>query len=97
RENGPQRFLRGTFFPFFRALESAMAIACLRLFTLPPLPPRPLLARPRLYRCISRLTSSPEPREYFLLRLRFLAIRVLLCRNEDGRLAFTGHATKIET
>jgi hypothetical protein len=34
----PQRFFRGTFFPFLRALESAMAIACLRLFTLPPLP-----------------------------------------------------------
>jgi hypothetical protein len=47
-ERTPQRFFRGTFFPFLRALESAMAIACLRLFTLPPLPPRPLLARPRL-------------------------------------------------
>jgi hypothetical protein len=43
-----QRFRRGTFLPFFLALESAMAIACLRLFTLPARPPRPLLAVPRL-------------------------------------------------
>src|ERR1043165_5111811 len=41
------RFL-GAFLPFLRAFERAMAIACLRLFTLPPLPPRPLLALPRL-------------------------------------------------
>src|SRR5262245_47338541 len=41
-------FLRGTFLPFLRALESAMAIACLRLFTLPPFPPLPLFAFPRL-------------------------------------------------
>ena|SRR5690349_15122501 len=38
----------GTFFPFLRALDSPIAIACLRLFTLPPLPPGPLLAVPRL-------------------------------------------------
>jgi hypothetical protein len=31
-----QRFFRGTFLPFLRALESAMAIAYSRLFTLPP-------------------------------------------------------------
>jgi hypothetical protein len=61
------RFL-GTFFPFFRAFESPIAIACFRLLTFPPLPPRPLFAVPRLYRCISLLTSRPAPREY----LRFL-------------------------
>ena len=34
------RFLRfGTFLPLLRASERAMAIACLRLFTVPPLPP----------------------------------------------------------
>jgi hypothetical protein len=33
---------------------SAMAIACLRLFTLPPLPPLPLLSSPRLYSCMTR-------------------------------------------
>ena len=63
--------LRGTVLPFLRALERPMAIACLRLFTL-RLPPLPLCALPRLYRRISRWTSSPEPFEYFLLR--FLAI-----------------------
>ena len=56
----------GTFFPFLRALDSPIAIACLRLFTLPPLP---LLAVPRLYRCISFLTSVPELREYLRVRL----------------------------
>src|SRR5690349_4889389 len=35
-------FLRGTFAPLARASERPIAIACLRLFTLPPLPPRPL-------------------------------------------------------
>jgi hypothetical protein len=39
-------FFRGTFPPFFRASESPMAIACLRLFTLPPLPPFPDLSVP---------------------------------------------------
>ncbi len=36
----------GTFLPFLRASDSPMAIACLRLLTLPPLPPRPLLSVP---------------------------------------------------
>jgi hypothetical protein len=41
--------LRGTFLPFLRALDSAIAIACLRLFTFSPLPPLPLFAwDPRL-------------------------------------------------
>lgn len=40
--------LAGTFFPFLRALDNPIAIACLRLLTLPALPPRPLLAVPRL-------------------------------------------------
>src|SRR4051812_42211684 len=69
-------FFLGTFFPFLRALERPMAMACLRLFTLPPFPPLPLFAFPRLARCISRFTSVPAPREYF--RFRFLAIRNLL-------------------
>jgi hypothetical protein len=41
-------FFLGTLLPFLRALESAMAIACLRLFTLPPFPPLPLFALPLL-------------------------------------------------
>jgi len=34
-------FRRGTFAPFLRASESPIAMACLRLFTLPPLPALP--------------------------------------------------------
>src|SRR3977135_1187910 len=48
RPRRDQDFFFGTFFPFLRALERPMAIACFRLLTLPPLPPRPLLALPRL-------------------------------------------------
>jgi|SRR6266853_3712213 hypothetical protein len=41
-------FLGGTFFPFLRAFERPMAIACSRLLTGPPRPPGPLSAVPRL-------------------------------------------------
>jgi hypothetical protein len=41
-------FFFGARLPFLRAFESAMAIACLRLFTLPRRPPLPLLAVPLL-------------------------------------------------
>jgi hypothetical protein len=53
-------FLRaGTFAPFFRASDSPIAIACLRLFTLPPLPPRPLLSEPDFRFFIARFTDLP--------------------------------------
>jgi hypothetical protein len=48
--------LRGTFAPFFRASESPIAMACLRLFTVPPLPPRPLLRVPFFRRRIALST-----------------------------------------
>src|SRR5262249_51320647 len=54
----------GTFLPLRRASESPMAIACLRLFTVPPRPPLPLLSVLRLRRCSARLTSSDAPGEY---------------------------------
>ena len=38
----------GTFLPFLRAFDSPIAIACLRLLTRPPRPPRPLFAVPFL-------------------------------------------------
>src|SRR5262249_3288248 len=63
----------GTFLPFLRAFDRPMAMACLRLFTLPARPPLPLPAVPRLYRRISRSPSRPAPREY--LRFLRLAIR----------------------
>src|SRR5579862_2441518 len=60
----PQRyFFFGTRLPSLRASERAIAIACLRLFTLPALPPGPLLAVPRLKRRISLSTSCPTPGE----------------------------------
>src|SRR2546430_1993691 len=56
----------GTRLPSRRASESPIAIACLRLFTFPPLPPLPLFNVPRLNLCISRSTSFEAPDEYFL-------------------------------
>jgi hypothetical protein len=58
-------FLRGTFAPFFRASESPIAIACLRLFTVPPLPPLPDLSVPRFSLRIALATDSPAALPYF--------------------------------
>jgi uncharacterized protein YjbI with pentapeptide repeats len=56
-------FLAGTFFPFWRASESPMAMACLRLVTFLPLPP--LLRVPRLRLCMAPSTSLEAAGEYF--------------------------------
>src|ERR1700758_2605258 len=72
-----QLFFFGTRLPFLRALERPIAIACLRLFTLPPLPPRPLFAVPFLYRRISLSTSRFELRAYFVFFFFFAAIVIL--------------------
>src|SRR5712691_3861834 len=56
----------GTRLPSRRASDSAIAIACLRLLTVPPFPPLPLFKVPRLNLRISRSTSFEAPREYFL-------------------------------
>src|SRR5579871_2282594 len=58
-------FLRGTFAPFLRASESPMAIACLRLFTVPPFPPRPDLRVPCFLRRIALATVFCAPFPYF--------------------------------
>ena len=68
----------GTFFPLLRAFERPMAIACLRLLTFPPLPPRPLFAVPFLKRRISLLTSLPELREYLRFLAAFFAVAFFL-------------------
>src|SRR5882724_11480503 len=68
------RRLRGTFLPFLRASDSPIAIACLRLLTLPPLPPFPLLKVPRFRRRIAPSTSLLAPRLYFGLPDVFRAI-----------------------
>jgi hypothetical protein len=71
--------LRGTFAPFFRASESPIAIACLRLFTRPPLPPGPDLSVPRFLRRIADstilLAASPYLRlldDFFRAAMRAL-------------------------
>jgi len=58
-------FFLGTLAPFFRASESPMAIACLRLFTLPPLPPLPERKVPLFFRRIALATLLPAPLLYF--------------------------------
>ena len=68
--------LRGTFAPFFRASDSPIAIACLRLFTFRPLPD---LRVPFLRRRIALSTVFDAAGPY--LRLRedfFVAILALL-------------------
>jgi hypothetical protein len=69
--------LRGTFAPFFRASDSPIAIACFRLFTVPPFPPFPDFNGPFLRRRIALATRFDAERPYFftpaLRRARFFA------------------------
>lgn len=58
-------FFRGTFAPFFRASERPIAMACLRLFTVPPLPDFPLLSVPRFLRRMALATLLLAARPYF--------------------------------
>ena len=58
----------GTLAPFFLASDRPIAIACLRLFTVRPLP---LLSFPRFFLCIAFFTLDPADLEY-------LAIAVVL-------------------
>ena len=60
-----EELLRGTFAPFFRASDKPIAIACLRLFTVPPLPPRPLFSVPFFLRRIALPTLLLAARPYF--------------------------------
>jgi hypothetical protein len=66
-------FFFGTLAPFFRASDRPIAIACLRLFTLPPWPDFPRLNVPFFRRCMALLTDLPAPLLYFR-PLRFAAI-----------------------
>ena len=65
--------LRGTFAPFARASESPIAMACLRLFTVPPFPPGPLLSVPFFRRRIALSTRFDADFPYFR-PLDFLAL-----------------------
>ena len=53
--------LRGTLAPFFRASESPIAMACLRLFTFPPLPRLPERSVPLFLRRIALATVLLAP------------------------------------
>lgn len=64
-ESGYAAFLRGIFAPFFRASESPMAMACLRLLTFPPLPPWPLFKVPCFFLRIALSTDLPAALPYF--------------------------------
>src|ERR1700709_2843949 len=61
-------FLLGTFLPSLRASESPMAMACLRLFTVPPLSPLLVLRVPFLRRCMALFTFFLALRECFAQR-----------------------------
>src|SRR5215210_8903367 len=58
-------FLAGTFAPFFRASDKPIAMACSRLFTLPPWPDFPRLSVPRLRRLMALFTLLLAPLLYF--------------------------------
>src|SRR5258708_6972623 len=57
----------GTLAPFFRASESPIAIACLRLFTEPPLPPFPERRVPFFFRRTALSTDLPAALPYLRL------------------------------
>jgi hypothetical protein len=56
---------RGTFAPFLRASDSPMAMACLRLLTLPPFPPGPDRKLPRFDLRTALATVFPAAFPYF--------------------------------
>src|SRR5579862_6295884 len=57
----------GTLAPFFRASESPIAMACLRLFTTPPLPPLPERSVPFFSRRTALSTDLPAALPYLRL------------------------------
>src|ERR1041385_1204823 len=71
-------FFLGTLAPFSRASDNPIAIACLRLLTLPPLPPLPDLSVPFFFLCMALLTDLPaalpylRPLDFFFELERFL-------------------------
>jgi hypothetical protein len=70
---GHYDLFRGTLAPLLRASESPIAIACLRLLTLPPLPPLP----ERSFPCFARLTARST---LLLAALPYLAMASPLLR-----------------
>src|SRR5687767_4054195 len=68
-------FFFGTLAPAFRASLSPMAMACLRLFTLPPLPPFPERSLPRFRSCIASSILSWAFFEYFAMIFLFFKLK----------------------
>ena len=60
-----EAFRAGTLAPFFRASDSPIAIACVRLLTLPPCPDFPRRNVPRLRRRMALSTRLLAPLLYF--------------------------------
>jgi hypothetical protein len=58
-------FFLGTLAPFSRASDSPIAIACLRLLTVPPFPPLPDLSAPFFLLCMALFTDLPAALPYF--------------------------------
>jgi len=63
-QNQAAFFFGGTFAPFLRASDNPIAIACLRLFTVPPFPPRPDFNVPFFSRRIALATLLPAALPY---------------------------------
>src|ERR1700687_2351101 len=84
-------FFFGTFAPFLRASERPMAIACLRLVTLPPLPPFPARSGPAFSPCIALLTLSASALPYFAIA--FLLFVLLFLGFEPLHLSVVGLET----
>jgi hypothetical protein len=88
--------LRGTFAPFLRASDSPIAIACLRLLTLPPFPPRPDFSVPFLRRRIALSTRFDAAFPYLRFPEDFRAAMPLL-RSCSGQTRFGAHGARCAT
>src|SRR5215467_10119260 len=77
-----ERFRDGTLSPSFRASERPIAIACFRLVTLPPLPPRPLRSVPSFMRRIVLSTRFPAAFPY--RRVLFVLV-AMICSSRVKR------------
>src|SRR5207253_518434 len=82
-------FRAGTLAPFFLASESPIAIACLRLFTVPPWPDLPLLSVPFFRRRIALSTVLLAPSLYLRRVVRLRAPMRMPPRRVAGRRATT--------
>src|SRR5882762_5035608 len=71
-------FFFGTLAPFSRASDNPIAIACLRLVTLPPLPPLPERKVPFFFRRMALATVLPAALPYLALDFFLPAIELLL-------------------